>query len=172
MRGILEAIPFSPTGTGPSEKRSRYHPPMTWSASDTFGTRVRSLPTLGVGISTEFGAWRTGLDLIELRTEHPDLVHFLELGIDLERGIDRDGRAWIERGWPTTYHFLDVNLEEPEDLDEAWVRDTAALAREGIALQTNETTGTVHGYDGNQRSDLAQQALQQRAEFLKQAFTR
>ena len=95
-----------------------------------FEDRVRALPTLGVGISTEFGAGREGLDLIALRERHGDLVSFLEIGGDLERGVDSDAREWARRGWPTTYHFLDVNLEERDDLDDAWVRDTAALARE------------------------------------------
>jgi len=94
-----------------------------------FEPRVARLPVLGLGISTEYGARLAGLDLFELREAHGDLVHFLEIGGDLERGIDADARAWAARGWPTTYHFLDVNLEEGEDLDEPWVRDTAALAR-------------------------------------------
>lgn len=95
-----------------------------------FLERVRTLPELGIGISTEFGARHSGLDLLELRTARPDLVGFLEIGADLERGIDADALAWAERGWPVTYHFLDVNLEESEDLDEPWIRDTARLARE------------------------------------------
>ena len=96
----------------------------------SFLERLRTLPDLGIGISTEFGARHSGLDLLELRSAHPELVGFLEIGADLERGIDADARAWVERGWPVTYHFLDVNLEEAEDLDEAWIRDTAALAKE------------------------------------------
>ena len=95
-----------------------------------FETRVRSLPDLGLGISTEFGARHTGLDLMRLRREHPAFAQFLEIGGDLERGVDDDARAWVASGGPVTYHFLDVNLEESEDLDEAWIADTAALARE------------------------------------------
>lgn len=95
-----------------------------------FVERVRALPTLGLGISTEFGAGRTGLDVHALAASRPALVRFLEVGADLERGVDEDARAWAAAGRPTTYHFLDANLEEPEDLDEAWVRDTRELARE------------------------------------------
>jgi len=98
--------------------------------SMSFHERVQALPTLGIGISTEFGARHTGLDLLAFQRSNPELVRFLEIGGDLERGVDADARAWVERGLPTTYHFLDVNLEEGEDLDEAWIRDTAALARE------------------------------------------
>lgn len=95
-----------------------------------FAERVAALPRLGVGISTEFGAGRTGLDVMQLHARHPELVSFLEVGCDLARGADVDARRWVSAGLPTTYHFLDVNLEEPEDLDPDWVRDATALARE------------------------------------------
>lgn len=97
---------------------------------EAFAGRVRRLPHLGLGISTEFGARHDGLDLIAFRERHPDLASFLEIGIDLERGVDDDAREWVSRGWPVTYHFLDVNLEESEDLDEAWNAEAAALAQE------------------------------------------
>jgi uncharacterized protein (UPF0276 family) len=96
-----------------------------------FDARVAALPALGLGISTEFRAQASGgLDPIALREERPELVHFLEIGADLERGVDDDARAWAARRWPVTYHFLDVNLEEAEDLDGPWIEDTTALARE------------------------------------------
>jgi len=95
-----------------------------------FAERCEALPRLGIGISTEYGAGRGGLDPIELRRMHPDWVQFLEIGIDLERGVDADARRWIESGWPVTYHFLDANLEERESLDETWLGDTRELARE------------------------------------------
>jgi uncharacterized protein (UPF0276 family) len=94
-----------------------------------FAERAAALPRLGLGISTEYGAGEHGLDVNALAAARPDLVQFLEVGADLERGVDADARAWARSGRPLTYHFLDVNLEEPEDLDEAWVRDTASLAR-------------------------------------------
>jgi hypothetical protein len=75
-----------------------------------FAERAARLPRLGVGISTEFGARHGGLDPIALRRAHPTLVRFLEIGADLERGVDEDARAWVAAGWPTTYHFLDMNL--------------------------------------------------------------
>lgn len=103
---------------------------MTVDLALPFSSRVKALPRLGLGISTEFGAGVTGLDVGELATKHGDLCRFLEIGADLERGVDEDARAWVAAGRPTTYHFLDVNLEEEEDLDEAWIADTAALARE------------------------------------------
>lgn len=94
-----------------------------------FAERVASLPRLGVGVSTEFGAGgQDALDVVALRREHPDWVRFLEVGADLERGIDAPARAWVAAGWPTTYHFLDVNLEEGEDLTPDWIAETAALA--------------------------------------------
>ncbi len=103
---------------------------MVFDAYASFGERLRALPRLGVGISTEFGAGGEGLDVNALAREHPGLVGFLEIGVDLDRGVDADGRRWVAEGRPTTYHFLDVNLEEREDLDEAWCVASAELARE------------------------------------------
>ncbi len=96
---------------------------------EPFERRVRALPLLGLGVSTEYGARAHGLDLFALRAASGGLVRFLEVGADLERGADDDARAWAGRGWPLTYHFLDVNLEEPDDLDPDWVAETSALAR-------------------------------------------
>ncbi len=96
----------------------------------SFDRRVRSLPFLRVAISREFGARHQGVDILALRRDYPELVHFLEIGVDLERGIDRDARAWAQGGGPTTYHFLDLNLEDASDLDEGWMDGTFELSRE------------------------------------------
>jgi len=95
-----------------------------------FASRVAALPRLGLGISTEFAAQRTGLDVLALRRARPDLAGFLEVGVDHERGLDEVARRWAAAGHPATLHFLDLNLEEPEDLDEAWISTTCALAEE------------------------------------------
>ena len=97
-----------------------------------FLNRVESLPTLGLGVSTEYGAQRQdgALDPMVLRAEHPEFARFLEVGVDLVVGLDEDARAWAAHSWPTTYHFLDVNLDEPEDFDQAWLdelRETVAI---------------------------------------------
>lgn len=94
-----------------------------------FAERVRGLPHLGLGISTEFGAGATGLDVNALRAARPDLVSFLEVGVDLSRGVDEDALRWVKSGGAVTYHFLDLNLEEGDDLDPAdfpAVRDLAS----------------------------------------------
>ena len=39
----------------------------------------------------------------------------------------RHSTGWGE-GWPTTYHFLDVNLDEAEDFDAPWLQAVAAIA--------------------------------------------
>jgi uncharacterized protein (UPF0276 family) len=91
---------------------------------------VAALPRLGLGISTEFGASAHGLDALALRRDRPDLLQFLEIGVDLERGADDAARAWVRTGAPTTYHFLDLNLEESDDLDAAWIAAARDLARE------------------------------------------
>lgn len=103
---------------------------MSWGAHEPFASRVAALPRLGLGISTEFGARHEGLDVNAFRRERPGLVQFLEVGADLDRGIDEDAWLWVRDGGATTYHFLDVNLEEPDSLEDAWVEATAKLARE------------------------------------------
>ena len=117
---------------------------MTITATSSFAERVAELPRLGLGVSTEFGARHGGLDLARLREASGGRVRFLEIGADLERGIDLDARAWAERGWPVTYHFLDLNLEEAQDLDAGWMRETAALAREVDAAWLCGDAGLWH----------------------------
>ena len=34
----------------------------------------------------------------------------------------------MARGLPTTYHYLDVNLDEAEDFDDEWLDDVRAVA--------------------------------------------
>lgn len=82
---------------------------------------------MGVGISTEFGA--DGLDIGRFARARPDLIGFVEIGADLDRGFDDAARAWAAAGGATTYHFLDLNLEEEDDLDPAWIAQTCAAAR-------------------------------------------
>ena len=91
---------------------------------------LADLPRLGVGLSSEPGSSRAGgIDARELDRVHPGLVHFLEYGSDVVRGLDEHVRGWAADR-PTTYHFLDLNLEDPDDLDPAWVARTKALADE------------------------------------------
>lgn len=111
-----------------------------------FPERAAALPWLGLGVSTEFGAGEAAgaLDVARLRRERPEWAGFLEIGADLERGIDASARAWVEAGWPTTYHFLDLNLEEGEDLDPGWVAETAAAARSAGAAWLCGDAGLWH----------------------------
>lgn len=99
-----------------------------------FLDRVRALPSLGIGVSTEYGAHSApgALDVFRLRAEAPAFAQFLELGVELDKGLDDDAARWVDAGLPTTYHFLDINLHEPADLDDAWldgVRTLIARAR-------------------------------------------
>lgn len=89
-----------------------------------FTDRARALPTLGIGVSTEYGAGDApdALDPAQLAREHPRFASFLEVGVEIEKGLDRHARAWRDAGAPCTYHFLDVNLDEPEDFDPEWMR--------------------------------------------------
>lgn len=88
-----------------------------------FLDRVESLPQLGLGVSTEYGAGEVAgaLDPVALRLENSDFAAFLEVGVEVAQGLDHHTRAWVARGWPTTYHFLDINLDDPEDFDPAWL---------------------------------------------------
>lgn len=99
-----------------------------------FADRVQALPVLGIGVSTEYGAadGERALDLRRLRAEAPQFGGFLEVGVEVARGLDRHTLDWVRAGGRTTYHFLDVNLDEPEDLDPAWldqVRELVAVLR-------------------------------------------
>ena len=96
----------------------------------TFSERVAQLPKLGVGISGEFNIAAKGIDVGWMQSNYPDLIHFYEYGSDLERGLDEGVRRWAAAGLPVTYHFLDINLEEREDLDQNWLTRTKALATE------------------------------------------
>jgi len=95
-----------------------------------FAERVRSLPYLGLGVSTEYGAGDAAeaLDVLALHDAHPEYARFLEIGVETAKGLDRQAAAWVARGLPTTYHYLDVNLDEPEDFDDEWLADVRELA--------------------------------------------
>lgn len=95
----------------------------------SFLDRVGALPHLGLGVSTEYGAARAvgGLDVFALRRRHPEYAGFLEVGVEVDKGLDDDARRWVGAGGRTTYHFLDVNLDEPEDLDRPWLDAVAEL---------------------------------------------
>jgi uncharacterized protein (UPF0276 family) len=98
----------------------------------TFSERVERLPRLGLGVSTEYGAGDAegSLDVLALRSAHPGYAQFLEVGVETAKGLDRHARAWAARDLPTTYHYLDVNLDEPEDFDEPWLAEVRAIAGE------------------------------------------
>lgn len=95
-----------------------------------FAERVKTLPRLGVGLSGEFNVATKGMDVNWVQANYPGLVHFYEYGCDLERGLDEGVRRWAAAGGPTTYHFLDINLEEKIDLDARWIAETKRLASE------------------------------------------
>jgi len=95
-----------------------------------FLKRVQSLPLLGLGVSTEYGAGDSdsALDVQRLRDGYPQYAAFLEVGVETVKGLDRHAEAWVAAGLPTTYHFLDINLDEPEDFDTPWLEAVRGLA--------------------------------------------
>jgi uncharacterized protein (UPF0276 family) len=97
-----------------------------------FLDRVRDLPRLGLGVSTEYGAFghEDTLDPQELLARDPRFAGFVEVGVEVAKGLDAPTRAWLAQGRPTTFHFLDVNLDEPEDFDEPWLAALRSLIAE------------------------------------------
>ena len=95
----------------------------------TFHERVQALPHLGLGVSTEYGATDRdhALDPVALRTENPAYAAFLEVGVEVAVGLDTHAVRWAERGWPTTFHFLDINLDDPTDFDPGWLDQVRQL---------------------------------------------
>ena len=61
-------------------------------------TALAQLPRLGVGISAEPGSAAAGIDALAFADDHPGLVHFLEYGSDLDRGLDDHVRRWAAAG--------------------------------------------------------------------------
>lgn len=97
-----------------------------------FLDRVRALPHLGIGVSTEYGAFRApgSLDVFALADAHPRFANFLELGVEIEKGLDDDARRWVAEKRATTCHFLDINLDDDADFDDVWLSRFKALVDE------------------------------------------
>jgi uncharacterized protein (UPF0276 family) len=96
----------------------------------SFAQRVQQLPVLGIGVSTEYGASdaKNSLDILALREVHPEFARFLEVGVEVVKGLDDAATDWANRGLPSTYHFLDVNLDEEADFDTPWLEAVARIA--------------------------------------------
>jgi uncharacterized protein (UPF0276 family) len=90
-----------------------------------FSERVQNLSFLGLGVSTEYDAYRNpnALDIFQSRETMPHCTSFLEIGLEVAKGLDLYSQRWIENQWPTTCHFLDINLDEKEDFDDDWLFD-------------------------------------------------
>ena len=95
----------------------------------SFPERCQSLPFLGIGVSTEYGARAAAgsLDVSLLRRTEPGFAAFLEVGVETRKGLDSNAERWIDDGLPCTYHFLDINLDEPEDFDRPWLEEMRRL---------------------------------------------
>ena len=94
-----------------------------------FYDRIKQLPFLGIGVSTEYGASQAqgALDVFALAQEAPEFAGFLEVGVEVTKGLDETAMAWADENRPTTYHFLDVNLDDPTDFDDAWLNSVKVM---------------------------------------------
>ena len=99
---------------------------------DFLNDRVHQLPNLGLGVSTEFGAFGKpdSLDISLLRDSYPQYAQFLEVGVEVRHGVDVDTRRWVASGERTTYHFLDLNLSAPDLLDSRHLAEIKALVEQ------------------------------------------
>ena len=95
----------------------------------SFAQRLNSLPTLGMGVSTEYGALSApgSLDMMRLKEVLPECAEVLEIGIELAKGLDSESLAWVDEGGSTTYHFLDINLHDPKDFDLPWLKGVTQI---------------------------------------------
>lgn len=100
--------------------------------STPLSSRLDRLPRLGLGISTEHGAADApgALRPLELRRRREEFAAFLEVGIETSKGLDAEARAWARAGLPATYHFLDLNLDDPRDQDAPWLEEVRRLCGE------------------------------------------
>ena len=63
----------------------------------SFVERVPTLPVLGLGISTEYGASAApgALDILALRAAHAAYAGFLEVGVEVVKGLDDTAQHWV-----------------------------------------------------------------------------
>ncbi len=96
---------------------------------DSFQTMISTTPHLGLGISTEYGASRAegALCVHDAHRRFPQYTEFLEVGVEVAKGLDSDSLRWAEAGRPSTFHFLDINLDEPEDFDDHWMEQVKVI---------------------------------------------
>lgn len=63
-----------------------------------------------------------------------------------------------------------VETAEFDPLRDEGLNYIKALQAQGIEVVANATQQTIHGYDGNAKSDMAKRSMLERIAFLKQAF--
>jgi acetyl esterase/lipase len=63
-----------------------------------------------------------------------------------------------------------VETAEFDPLRDEGQNYASALRAENIEVVTNDTRQTIHGYDGNAKSEIAQRSMHQRIDFLRKVF--
>lgn len=64
-----------------------------------------------------------------------------------------------------------VETAEFDPLRDEGLKHISDLEQHGVKVTINETKQTIHGYDGNAKSDISRRSLLERIAFLKQSFT-
>jgi acetyl esterase len=63
-----------------------------------------------------------------------------------------------------------VETAEFDPLRDEGLKHISDLKEQGVEVVVNETKQTIHGYDGNTKSDIARRSMRERIAFLKQSF--
>jgi acetyl esterase len=63
-----------------------------------------------------------------------------------------------------------VETAEYDPLRDEGRHYASALQAQGVEVLVNDTQRTIHGYDGNAKSDIAKRSMRQRIAFLNRAF--
>ena len=97
--------------------------------SMSFQSRVQIFHALELVYRQNMARSRRGTDSTSARCGRhiPEFASFSEVGMEVVKGLDADAREWVAQGHPCTYHFLDVNLDEPLDFDRMWLDEVQRL---------------------------------------------
>lgn len=91
----------------------------------------------------------------------------------LANGFDKSQIAYISPSQSEVFDFLPsayVEVAEFDCLRDEGIGYARLLEKNGIFVITNQTKGTIHGYDTELKSNIVKDSLRQRIEALQYAF--